>query len=365
MSAITLAGELVHYEVLGRGRPIVLVHGWIGSWRYWIPTMQQLQLKYRVYALDLFGFGDSGKNPQKYTLDQQVQLLTNFMRELGVTKTALVGHGLGALVSAEFARLYQERVPRLAIISAPLFDTGDLNERSHSGKPMPLTANSVTPGVAPSGAVTANSVSSSISVDAPAINGPLAAEATIMSASTAMRAALAEAARARSDMTAKVPDGVASLSERLDAAGAPAKRNLLQSSIGDAGLEELLGRCFKRSEPEYAKLKVDVDKTDGAALKYSVMGYDAGRMLDTLRALTMPTVVVHGMDDPVIPDPGENVWNYLTAEKEDTMMPVLLPGVRHFPMLEHERFFRLLTDFLDIADISKLELKERWTRRTR
>ena len=365
MSAITLAGELVHYEVLGRGRPIVLVHGWIGSWRYWIPTMQQLQLKYRVYALDLFGFGDSGKNPQKYTLDQQVQLLTTFMRELGVTKTALVGHGLGALVSAEFARLYQERVPRLAIISAPLFDTGDLSERGHANKPMPLTANSPSS----SGAAASNNANSSAGLDAAAgaTNGPMAsaAEATIMSASTAMRAALAEAARARSDMTARTPDGVSSLSERLDAAGAPAKRNLLQSSIGDAGLEELLGRCFKRSEPEYAKLKVDVDKTDSAALKYSVMGYDAGRMLDTLRALTMPTVVVHGMDDPVIPDPGENVWNYLTAEKEDTMMPVLLSGVRHFPMLEHERFFRLLTDFLDIADISKLELKERWIRRTR
>jgi pimeloyl-ACP methyl ester carboxylesterase len=361
MSAITLAGELVHYEVLGRGRPIVLVHGWIGSWRYWIPTMQQLQLKYRVYALDLFGFGDSGKNPQKYTLDQQVQLLTTFMRELGVTKTALVGHGLGALVSAEFARLYQDRVPRLAIISAPLFDTGDLSERGNASKPMPLTSNTV----ASSGAETTNNANSATGLDVPAANGPMAAEATIMSASTAMRAALAEAARARSDMTAKVPDGVTSLSQRLDAAGAPAKRNPLQSSIGDAGLEELLGRCFKRSEPEYAKLKVDVDKTDSAALKYSVMGYDAGRMLDTVRALTMPTVVVHGMDDPVIPDPGENVWNYLTAEKEDTMMPVLLSGIRHFPMLEHERFFRLLTDFLDITDISKLELKERWIRRTR
>lgn len=39
MSAISVAGDLVHYEVLGRGRQVVLIHGWVGSWRYWIPTM--------------------------------------------------------------------------------------------------------------------------------------------------------------------------------------------------------------------------------------------------------------------------------------------------------------------------------------
>ena len=41
MSAITIGGDLIHYEVLGRGRPVLLVHGWIGSWRYWVPAMQQ------------------------------------------------------------------------------------------------------------------------------------------------------------------------------------------------------------------------------------------------------------------------------------------------------------------------------------
>ena len=46
MSALTLDGDLVHYEVLGRGgRPVILLHGWIGSWRYWIPVMQQLYFK--------------------------------------------------------------------------------------------------------------------------------------------------------------------------------------------------------------------------------------------------------------------------------------------------------------------------------
>ena len=59
MSAITIGGDLIHYEKLGRGRPVILVHGWIGSWRYWIPLMQKLHTSFSVYTLDLVGFGDS------------------------------------------------------------------------------------------------------------------------------------------------------------------------------------------------------------------------------------------------------------------------------------------------------------------
>ena len=72
MSAITVGEDLVHYEVLGRGRPVILLHGWIGSWRYWIPLMRQLQMKYLVYAIDLFVFVDSSKNLARYPVLQQI-----------------------------------------------------------------------------------------------------------------------------------------------------------------------------------------------------------------------------------------------------------------------------------------------------
>ena len=65
MSAILLEQDIVHYEVLGRGRPLVFLHGWVGSWRYWIPVMQAASISFRAYALDLWGFGDSAKKPER------------------------------------------------------------------------------------------------------------------------------------------------------------------------------------------------------------------------------------------------------------------------------------------------------------
>lgn len=375
MSAITVNGDLIHYEVLGRGRPVILVHGLLGSWRYWVPTMQQLQLKYRVYALDLYGFGDSAKNPNRYTLGDQVALLDEFMRELGVPKAALIGHDLGALVVTEFARRHEDQVPRMLLSNAPLFNPGNLDRRTPVVRRVMVAERPMFP-PAPQQEI---DVPLEIAPDAP----------TIVSASAAaMRAALLEAARARkaangaapipSSVTSSVPSSVSSVSipspieppkpvetTIIDPAAAPSGDNPLKSIVSGNSLDSLLNKSFRRSEPSFEKLSVDIAKTDPRAISGIANGFDAGTLLDTLQLLPMPTVIIHGSDDPVMPLPDEDVWSYITRGKENTLLPIPLPGVRHFPMLEDERFLRIVNEFLELPDISRIEVKERWRRRTR
>lgn len=121
MSAIILGDLVVHYEVLGRGRPIIFLHGWVGSWRYWITSMQIASTSFRAYALDFWGFGESARNPGRYTIDQQTDLLNRFLDEMGIGKVALVGHGLGALVSFNFCSRWTQSVDRMMAVSAPLY----------------------------------------------------------------------------------------------------------------------------------------------------------------------------------------------------------------------------------------------------
>ena len=120
MSAIILDSSIVHYEVLGRGRPVIFLHGWVGSWKYWIASMQVTSTSFRAYALDLWGFGDTAHNEGKYSLDEQVKLVDAFLTELGIGKIALVGHGLGALVGMKFAIDYKEKVDRVMAVNCPL-----------------------------------------------------------------------------------------------------------------------------------------------------------------------------------------------------------------------------------------------------
>lgn len=119
MSAVLLDEGIVHYEVLGRGRPVIFLHGWVGSWRYWIPAMQTVAVSFRAYALDLWGFGDTAHDPANYSLDKQSGLLERFLREMGIGKVAIVGHGLGALVGILFARKSPGMVDRLLLADMP------------------------------------------------------------------------------------------------------------------------------------------------------------------------------------------------------------------------------------------------------
>jgi len=120
MSAILLEDDIVHYEVLGRGRPLLLLHSWVGSWRYWIPTMQSTSVGYRAYALDLWGFGDTAKNKEQYSLDSQVLLLEKFLDQMGIMRIALIGHGLGAVVALRYALQHSNIVDRVMVVGYPM-----------------------------------------------------------------------------------------------------------------------------------------------------------------------------------------------------------------------------------------------------
>ncbi|MGB1285429.1 MAG: alpha/beta fold hydrolase [Aggregatilineales bacterium] len=374
MSAITVDGDLIHYEKLGRGRPIILIHGWVGSWRYWIPLMQQLHLRYKVYTLDLPGFGDSSKNSEHYNIQYQVKLLERFMERLGISKAAFIGHGLGALVLTEFAFQNQDKVARLLLISAPIFDPGDLADRNPAGQRTLLTppktsaqtiasdtqsdhdlATDAGSGRVPEETLMRRPDGLTVTTGSPIIPGamPESSSPTAMNPSSIDRNVLLERARERE-------------AQRLASSG----NNPLSTLFAGKTILNLLDKAIKRSEDVYTKLKPDVEKADDAVLNESAKGYDSGKMLDHLRLIKgdkkspILTLIVHGEDDPIIPKPDDPVWDYLTVNK-DELAPILLPGVRHFPMLEHDAFPRLATDFLEVDDLSKLELRERWRRRSR
>ena len=120
MSAVVINAGLVHYEAFGRGSPILFIHGWLGSWRYWMQSMESLAVEHRVYALDLWGFGDSDKSEKRFDIEHYVALITNFIEELGMINPVLVGHSLGAAIAIEYASRNTEAIKKVVAVSLPL-----------------------------------------------------------------------------------------------------------------------------------------------------------------------------------------------------------------------------------------------------
>lgn len=120
MSVIIRNQAIIHYEALGRGRPVVFLHGWVGSWLYWVSSMQAAATSHRSYALDFYGYGDTAHDARLYAPVSQAELVAGFMDDMGIGKAVLVGHGLGAWVAFSVAGLQPERVARIVAVSMPV-----------------------------------------------------------------------------------------------------------------------------------------------------------------------------------------------------------------------------------------------------
>ena len=83
--------------------------------------MQVASTSFRAYGLDMWGFGESARDPMRYTIDQQTDLLSSFLDDLGIGKVAIVGHGLGALVGFNFCARWNKSVDRMMAVNCPLY----------------------------------------------------------------------------------------------------------------------------------------------------------------------------------------------------------------------------------------------------
>ncbi len=120
MSSIVTEHGIVHYETYGSGKPVVLLHGWLGSWGLWQPTMEVLGKSYRTYALDFWGFGESGKKLDSYVMSDFVALVEEFMSRMGIESAPLVGHSMGGSVSLSTAINNPRRAQKIAVVGSPI-----------------------------------------------------------------------------------------------------------------------------------------------------------------------------------------------------------------------------------------------------
>ena len=108
---------------VGEGPVIVLVHGIASSAATFTRLLPELSEKYRCISIDLLGFGASpAPEGASYTIEEHVAAIHRTIRSLGLRAPfVLVGHSLGALLSARYASQHPEHVSRLVMVSPPVY----------------------------------------------------------------------------------------------------------------------------------------------------------------------------------------------------------------------------------------------------
>ncbi len=97
-------GGAFHIARVGRGEPLILLHGWPEFWLTWEPVMQILADRYQVIAPDLRGFGNSSKPPGPWGAADHAADMLAVIQALGLQSVGVVGHDVGGAVMQAMAR---------------------------------------------------------------------------------------------------------------------------------------------------------------------------------------------------------------------------------------------------------------------
>ena len=97
---INIDGLDINYEIFGEGnnQEIILLHGWGASIKAFEPVYKKLKSKYKVFAIDMPGFGLSSEPPKDFFVSDYAKVIFKIIQMLNITNPTLVGHSFGGRV---------------------------------------------------------------------------------------------------------------------------------------------------------------------------------------------------------------------------------------------------------------------------
>jgi pimeloyl-ACP methyl ester carboxylesterase len=135
---VDIGGLRLHAVIGGKGRPLLLVHGWPQTWYQWRLVMPTLARDFTVIAVDQRGIGLSDKPVTGYDSGTQANDLVALMEALGHKRFSMIGFDTGMPIGYALAVDHPDRLERLVVGEAtipgvspspPLVLPGPLNKR--------------------------------------------------------------------------------------------------------------------------------------------------------------------------------------------------------------------------------------------
>jgi pimeloyl-ACP methyl ester carboxylesterase len=115
-STIEVNGLSVNQGIIGEGHPLLMLHGWGANIGLVWPLAEKLAtMGYRVYALDLPGFGQSDNPPLAWSVHDYVNFVLAYMDHHHLDKIYLFGHSFGGRLSLVLGAEHSQRIIKMAL----------------------------------------------------------------------------------------------------------------------------------------------------------------------------------------------------------------------------------------------------------
>lgn len=107
----------LRYRVSGAGQPLILIHGLSGSARWWDRNIPALSRQYRVYVIELVGYGRAW-GQRSLSVEENAATLLEWLRALELEQVVLIGHSMGGQIAMRMAQREPQRVRALVLACA-------------------------------------------------------------------------------------------------------------------------------------------------------------------------------------------------------------------------------------------------------
>ncbi|MFC2106848.1 alpha/beta fold hydrolase [Bacteroidota bacterium] len=114
-SFLTYKDKRIAYKIRGKGKAIVMLHGFMESMKIWDDMAKDLSKDYQIITLDLPGFGLSDSFDSIHTMEFMTDIVDRLLNFLEIKKCILVGHSMGGYIALSFAEKYAEKLNGLVI----------------------------------------------------------------------------------------------------------------------------------------------------------------------------------------------------------------------------------------------------------
>ena len=105
-------GQKWHWVEAGSGDPVILLHGIPESWKCWKHQIPKLSTQFKVYALDLKGYGQSDKSDGDYSMNNVASEIISLLDSLKIDKFRIAGHDWGVAIADNIIDQIPDRVER-------------------------------------------------------------------------------------------------------------------------------------------------------------------------------------------------------------------------------------------------------------
>lgn len=110
-------GLNIAYDVLGKGNPIILLHGWGTSKNTFTSLKEEISKSYEVHALDLIGFGKSDEPFKPYSLNDYVLFLRDYIKNKNIINPIILGHSFGGRIAIKYTSIFKD-VSKLILVDS-------------------------------------------------------------------------------------------------------------------------------------------------------------------------------------------------------------------------------------------------------